>query len=80
MKYPWFKKIGWFYFPVSVPGVIVLVMFLVFSVQVYMAIDRHAHSTSDTLYGIFPFVVPAFLVYIWMAKESTIDANKNKQS
>jgi drug/metabolite transporter (DMT)-like permease len=78
MKYPWFKKLGWFYLPVSVPAVIILIMFLVFCVQVFIAIDRHSHSVSNTLYGVFPFIVPAFLVYIWMAKESSNDsANKN---
>jgi hypothetical protein len=73
MKYLWFKKIGWLYYPVSVPDAIIFVMFLVFCVQVFIAIGRHAHSGSDALYNIFPYVVPAFLVYIWMAKESSKD-------
>jgi hypothetical protein len=80
MKYPWFKKIGWLYYPVSVPGVVILVTFLVFCVQVFMAIDRHSHSASDTLYNIFPFILPAFLVYLWMARESSKDPNNEKNN
>jgi hypothetical protein len=32
-----------------------------------LAIDRHSHSVSDTLYGIFPFWAPALLVLAWVA-------------
>jgi hypothetical protein len=32
-----------------------------------MAIDRHSHSTSDTIYGIFPFWACAFLLCDWIA-------------
>lgn len=70
MKYPWFKKFGWFYLPVSIPGTIILVFFLLFCVHIFLAVDRHAHSVSDTLYGIFPYLVPAFLVYIWLGHET----------
>ena len=50
-------------------GFIVVIGLLAFCVHIFVFIDRTSHSVSDTLYGIFPFVVPAFLVYIWIAKE-----------
>jgi hypothetical protein len=36
-------------------------------VQVFLAVDRNSHSVSDTLYGVFPFVVPAVLLVNWVA-------------
>lgn len=46
---------------------------LAFCIKVFLAVDRHSHSASDTLYGIFPFVVPALLVLIWIASKSSED-------
>jgi hypothetical protein len=34
----------------------------VFCVQVFVAVDRQSHSVSDTLYGVFPYVVPALIL------------------
>ena len=67
MKKIWFKRFGWFHVPVSVAGVILTVLALAFCIQVFMAVDRHSHSVSDTLYGVFPFFVCAFLMLDWIA-------------
>ena len=67
MKNVWFKRVGWFYLPISVPGAIVLLAALAFCVQVFLAVDRHSHSVSDTLYGVFPFFACAFLLFDWIA-------------
>jgi len=67
MKTPWFKRWGWFYLPVSLPGVIISLAALAFCAQVFLAIDRKSHSASDTLYGVFPFVAGAFLLFDWIA-------------
>ena len=67
---PWFAPWGWVWRPVSWQAVVVLVLATIFCVQVFVAIDRHSHSVSDTLYGIFPFVVPCFLVLDWIARRS----------
>ena len=40
-----------------------------FCVNVFLAIDRHSHSVSDTLYGVFPFFVCTFLLIDWMREE-----------
>jgi hypothetical protein len=71
MKKPWFKECGWVYFPVSWQAWICLALTLLFCVQVFMAVDRHSHSVSDTLYGIFPFVVPAFGILLWIASKTS---------
>ena len=67
MKNPWFKRLGWFYLPSSVPGVIIALAALAFCAQVFWAADRHTHSASDTLYGVFPFFACAFLLFDWIA-------------
>jgi hypothetical protein len=66
MKTKWFKRFGWFYFPVSVPGALVVLLALLFCLTVFKAIDRHSHSASDTLYGVFPFFVCTFLLVDWI--------------
>jgi hypothetical protein len=71
MKTTWFKRWGWFYRPVSWQGVIIALSVLVFCVQVFFAIDRKSHSVSDTLYGVFPFIVPCFLLLDWIASRTS---------
>jgi hypothetical protein len=71
MKTVWFKKAGWIYLPVSVPGVVIWLLALTFCVQVFLAVDRRSHSVSDTLYGVFPFFACAFLLVDWIAGRSS---------
>ncbi len=66
MKTQWFKRLGWFYVPVSVPGVIACLAAALFCLTVFAAVDRHSHSASDTLYGVFPFFVCTFLMLDWI--------------
>lgn len=67
MKNAWFKRFGWCYLPVSMPGAFIALATLGFCVQVFLAMDRHSHSVSDTLYGVFPFFASAFLLFDWLA-------------
>jgi hypothetical protein len=71
MKNNWFKRVGWVYAPVSVPGIVLGLIALVFCVQVFVAIDRHSHSASDTLYGIFPYFACCFLLFNWIASNTS---------
>jgi hypothetical protein len=43
---------------------------VVFCVQVFLAVDRHSHSASDTLYGVFPYVVPCVMLLNWVASKT----------
>jgi hypothetical protein len=70
MHRPWFKKFGWFHLPVSLAGGVTSLLALLFCVNVFLAIDRHSHSVSDTLYGIFPFFTCAFLLLDWIARNT----------
>lgn len=49
------KPLGWIYRPVSWQGCTALLFTLAFCLQVFRAIDRHSHSASDTLYGVFRY-------------------------
>ena len=77
MKTNWFKKIGWVYIPTSIIGIIICLCAIFFCATVFIAIDRHSHSVSDTLYGIFPYFVSVFTILFWIAsntsKQKTID-------
>src|SRR5271166_3457068 len=68
MSDKWFSRLGWFYIPTSVPGAILWGLAVIFCATVFVAVDRHSHSVSDTLYGIFPFFVPTFLLLDWLAR------------
>jgi hypothetical protein len=71
----WFKDLGPVYLPVSVLGWLVTIACVGFCVQVCLAIDVRSHSVSDTLYGVFPFWVPTFLLWAFIAgRTSPADA------
>jgi len=67
VKNVWFKRAGWIYVPISVPGAIITLAALAFCVQVFLAVDYKSHSVSDTLYGVFPFFACVFLLFDWLA-------------
>ncbi len=71
MKAKWFREWGWFYRPVVWPGWLALTLTVAFCLQVFTAIDRHSHSVSDTLYGIFPFRVSAGTLLGWVASRTS---------
>ena len=71
MSRTWFTPWGWIYRPASWQGVGLVVLALAFCVQVFLAVDRHSHSASDTLYGVFPFVVPTVILLNWIASKTS---------
>lgn len=72
MSLNWFVAWGWVYRPVNWQGVGLVVVTLLFCVQVFLAVDRHSHSASDTLYGVFPYVVPALMLLNWVASKTSV--------
>jgi hypothetical protein len=70
MNNGWFKRWGWVYRPVSWQGATLVALVLAFCVQVFVAIDRHSHSASDTLYGVFPYFACCFLLLNWVASHT----------
>lgn len=76
MQRQWFKPWGWIYRPVAWPGVVIVLLAPAFCVQVFLAIDARSHSVSDTLYGIFPYVVPCLILLYWIASKSSGQARR----
>jgi len=71
MKRPWFNPWGWIYRPVAWQGLVLCLLALAFCVQVFWAVDRQSHSASDTLYGVFPYVVPTLILLYWVASKTS---------
>ena len=71
MKRAWFKRCGWFHLPISGAGAMVSFVAVGFCVNVFVAIDRHSHSVSDTLYGVFPFFACTFLLLDWIGRSTS---------
>ena len=70
MKTKLFTRVGWFCVPTSILGGIVCALAATFCATVFVAVDRHSHSASDTLYGVFPYVVCTFLMLDWIGRRS----------
>ncbi len=71
MKNYWFKKIGWLYIPTSWQGFVIVTVFIAFCLHIFLFIDSSSHSVSDIVYGIFPYIIPALLVYLWIGSEKS---------
>ena len=67
MKTSHFARVGWLYLPSSVTGGVLYLLAAAFCVTVFLAVDRHSHSVSDTLYGVYPYFAATFLLMDWLA-------------
>lgn len=67
----WFRPAGWVFRPVSWQGYAAVTITLAFCALAFLAVDRHSHSASDTLFGCFPYIVPAFLLLNWLASKTS---------
>jgi len=67
----WFTEWGWIYRPVSWQGVVLVLLPLAFSAQVFLAVDRDSYSASDTLYGVFPYFVCGWVLAYWVASKTS---------
>ncbi len=66
-----FTRKGWFCVPSSILGLVICAVAAAFCVNVFIAVDRHSHSASDTLYGIFPYLVCTLLIVDWIGRRSS---------
>ena len=65
-----FFRRGWHYLPKAEPGWIIAGLTLAFCAQAFIAVDSNRHSVSDTLYGVFPYSAPTFLLPQWIGRRS----------
>jgi hypothetical protein len=63
----WFRPFGPLFYPVSAAGWILTLLALAFCAHIFLFVDHHSHSVTDTLYGIFPYWGPALLAFAWIA-------------
>ena len=73
MKTKWFKRMGWFYVPVSIPGAILWLLAAIFCVTVFTAVDRHSHSVSR--YSLWS--VPILRLYV---PDARLDRRKDERA
>lgn len=59
--------------PANILGWVITLAAFAFMVQVFVAIDAHSHSNSDTLYGVYPFWGVTFLLWDWLARRLSGD-------
>jgi hypothetical protein len=71
LKKPWFTRWGWIHRPISPIGWLLAGLAVAFCVRVFIAVEVRSHSASDTLYGIFPYVVPCLILLEWVATKSS---------
>jgi hypothetical protein len=67
MKFPWFKRSGIFFIPVSIIGWIILICGLIAAVYVFKDIDSRSHSASDTLINFVFYLLIIGAVYSLVA-------------
>ena len=66
----WFKKVGWIYRPISIAGWIITIITILLCSQIFLFVDSHSHSVSDTFYGVFPYIVSYLVVAGWIASNT----------
>ncbi|MFZ1130520.1 MAG: hypothetical protein WBV31_02505 [Terriglobales bacterium] len=69
----WFKPFGIVFLPVSIPGWIVTALAAAFCLHIFWFFNGHSHSVSDLLYEVFPYWVPTFLLWAWVAGQTCPD-------
>ena len=67
MNFPWFKRIGIFFLPVTVAGWILLLAGVSFAVYSFIDIDGRSHSVSDTLMNFVFMLLIIGAVYSFIA-------------
>lgn len=67
----WFvaKRYGWGWVPITWQGWLVTLAYIVFIILAFRRVDGQSHSASDTLIGMFPALVIATLVLLWICYE-----------
>jgi hypothetical protein len=66
----WFRPWGWIYRPVASVGWMLVLLTLVFCGKVFVSGDHQSLSVSDTIYGVFPYVVPSLMLLNWVASKT----------
>lgn len=74
----WFKRWGWCYRPIHPVGWLAVLAAVVFVAHVFVVIDAHSHSVTDTLYRFYTFAVPTFLGLMWLASRTSDERRETR--
>ena len=72
-----YKKQGWIYVPVHGLGWLITGVLMVLAAGLFVGIDRHAHSASDTLIGFLPYGTSLAAIYFFIAINTSTNKNDN---
>ena len=67
----WFRELGLLYVPVSAAGFLVTLLAAIFCVWIFIAVDSRSHSVSDTLIGVYPYILPTLLALYVIAMRTS---------
>jgi len=76
MHTAWFVPLGGVHAPRSLGGWLVTLAAVAYMIQVFLAIDAHAHSATDTLYAVYPHWGVTFLGWDWIARRTARPAQR----
>jgi hypothetical protein len=62
----WFKSFPALSSSLSRFGWIISMFAAAICLHTFWFVDGRSHSASDTLYGVFPYWVPTFLLWVWI--------------
>lgn len=67
----WFRRTRYWYRPCHLIAWLILILAGIFCATVIVAINRHTHSVSDLLYGVFPYVTCTALIVDRIAERTS---------
>jgi hypothetical protein len=70
-----FKRFGWIYIPLSIPGWILTLIYLAVSVYTFIRIDQNYNSLRSSFIRFFPYFISFSVVWFWIAGNTS----KNKE-
>ena len=70
MTQVWFVPLGWLHRPVTLAGWLITLAAIAYMLQVFLAINTHAHSVTDLLYAIYPHWGVTLLGWDWIARRA----------
>jgi uncharacterized membrane protein len=73
-----FKKKGWVYFPVTIAGWIVTILYCSISIYTLVAVDRNYNSLANSLIRFFPYFISYTVIFFWIACNTSKEKRRKK--
>jgi hypothetical protein len=66
-----FRKVGWIFFPVSIIGWVIAIVYAAVSIFTLVSIDRNYNSLTNSLIRFFPYFISFSVVFYWIAANTS---------